>query len=113
MRYIPVVILLIIISSCTPKEKAKVIYGRLKNAENSWVYLQKISDKGDETIDSVQASSDGSFEMKNPATSADFYILRTNPTNVIFLVLKENERVEVTGDAKNLELTYKTRGSKD
>lgn len=99
--------------SCSQKEKAKMIYGRLRNAEKSWIYLQKITEQGDVTIDSVLGDHDGNFEMHNPATEPEFYILRTNPTNVVFLNLKPNENVEVNGDAKNLETTYKIRGSKD
>lgn len=102
-----------ILIGCGQKSNNKKIYGRLRNAEKSWIYLQKISEHGDITIDSVMSSSDGSFEMTNPSTSPEFYILRTNPTNLIFLVLKSAENVEVNGDAKNLETTYKVRGSKD
>lgn len=113
MRLISILLLLTIAASCGKKEKTKTISGRLRNAENSWIYLQKISEEGDVTIDSVLAEKDGSFELKNPSKSADFYILRTNPTNLVFLILKPTDNVEVNGDAKNLEATYKVRGSKE
>ena len=103
----------LLLFSCAKKEKAKKIYGRIRNAEKSWIYLQKISEQGDVTIDSVMGERDGSFEMRNPSTSPEFYILRTNPTNLIFLILKSGENVEVNGDAKNFEMTYKVRGSRD
>lgn len=103
----------IMLASCAKKDKIKKISGRLRNAEKSWIYLQKISEQGDITIDSAMGSNDGSFEMPNPATSPEFYILRTNPTNLVFLILKEGENIEVNGDAKNLEMSYKVRGSKD
>ena len=113
MRLILILISTIFLFTCGKKESVKKIYGRLRNAEKSWIYLQKISEQGDITIDSVLGERDGSFEMRNPSTTAEFYILRTNPTNLIFLVLEPSESVEVNGDAKNLELTYKVRGSKD
>ena len=113
MRLIILFISLLLLFSCVNKEKSKKIYGRIRNAEKSWIYLQKISEQGDVTIDSVMGERDGSFEMRNPSISPEFYILRTNPTNLIFLILKPGENVEVNGDAKNLELTYKIRGSKD
>ena len=113
MRLTLFLILILLLSGCGQKRNNKIIYGRLRNAEKSWIYLQKISELGDVTIDSVMSSSDGSFEMTNPSTSPEFYILRTNPTNLIFLVIKSGENVEVNGDAKNLENTYKVRGSKD
>jgi thiol-disulfide isomerase/thioredoxin len=113
MRLLTIIICISLLFSCTKKEKRKTLHGRLKNSEKSWIYLQKITDKGEETIDSVMSASDGSFEIKNPATSPEFYILRTDPTNLIFLVLNEGENVEVTGDGKDLEKTYKINGSKD
>ncbi len=113
MRLISIILIATLICSCSKKEKSRTISGRLRNAEKSWIYLQKISEQGDVTIDSTLAKSDGSFQMKNPATSADFYILRTNPTNLVFLILKPTDNVEVNGDAKNFEATYKVRGSKE
>ena len=113
MRLTLFLISILLLFGCGQKRNNKKIYGRLRNAEKSWIYLQKISELGDVTIDSVMSSSDGSFEMTNPSTSPEFYILRTNSTNLIFLVLKSGENVEVNGDAKNLESTYKVRGSKD
>ena len=113
MRLTLFLISISILFGCGQKRNNKKIYGRLRNAEKSWIYMQKISEHGDVTIDSVMSSSDGSFEMTNPSTSPEFYILRANPTNLIFLVLKSGENVEVNGDAKNLETTYKVRGSKD
>lgn len=113
VRLLTYTFLFALIVSCTKKEKSILIYGRLKNAEKSWISLQKITEKGEVTVDSVLSEGDGSFELKNPATSPDFYVLRANPTNLIFLILKQNERVEINGDAKNLETTYKVRGSKD
>jgi thiol-disulfide isomerase/thioredoxin len=113
LKFLLVLALLIPVLSCTQKEKKNRIHGRIINAEKSWVYLQKITEEGDVTIDSVRCSNDGSFEMANPATSVDFFILRTDPTNVIFLILKPNENIEITGNSKKLEQTYKVRGSKD
>ncbi len=112
-KYGLIFLILITIVSCGKKEKTKSVHGRLRGAENSWISIQKITETGDETIDSVMSEKDGTFEMKNPATEPEFYILRANATNVVFLFLKPNDNVEITGDAKNLEMTYKVRGSKD
>jgi peroxiredoxin len=113
MRFTIVVCSVLFLYACGNKRMANSIFGRLDNAANSWIYLQQISEKGDVTIDSVQTTGKGDFEMKNPATSPEFYLLRTNPTNLIFLVLRENESVEIHGDAKNFENTYQVKGSRD
>lgn len=116
MRITGILILLAVILSitgCGKKEKNKSVHGRLRNAENSWIYMQQITEQGDKTIDSVLSEKDGTFKLQNPATDPEFYVLRSNATNVVFLFLKPEDNVEVTGDAKNLEMTYRVRGSKD
>jgi thiol-disulfide isomerase/thioredoxin len=113
MRLVILISILSLSLSCNRPQKEKKIFGRLKNAEKSWIYLQKITEQGEVTIDSVLGKSDGSFEMKNPATVPEFYVLRTDPTNLVFLLIKPDDKLEINGDAKNFELTYKIRGSKD
>jgi thiol-disulfide isomerase/thioredoxin len=108
-----ILILALSVSGCAKKEKAKSISGRLRNAENSWIYLQKITEHAEQNIDSVMTERDGSFQMANKVTEPDFYILRANDRNVVFLFLKPGDNVEINGDAKKLEETYKVRGSKD
>lgn len=107
---------LLILHSCGKKAENENGYvsGRLVHADNNWIHIQQITDNGDKTIDSVKAEKDGSFRLKNPAgTEPDFYILRANETNVIFLVLRKGEKVELSGDANQLEQTYKVTGSMD
>ena len=53
MRILILITSFLILVSCSNKEKEKVIFGRLRNAEKSWIYLQEITEKGDMTIDSV------------------------------------------------------------
>lgn len=113
MRIITPLFSLLLLISCGKKEKVNMIYGQVNNLPKTWIYLQKITIDGDVTIDSVLTSGNGSFEMKNPATSPDFYILRTDPNSVAILILRENENVEITGDAINFEYSYQIKGSKD
>src|SRR4051812_20575096 len=108
-----ILLITIFVAGCGQKEKSKSIYGRLRNAENSWIYLQKITEHADQNIDSVMTERDGSFKLANKITEPDFYILRANDQNVVFLFLKPGDNVEINGDAKKLEETYKVRGSKD
>jgi thiol-disulfide isomerase/thioredoxin len=103
----------ILITGCAQKEKSKSIHGRLRNAEKSWIYLEKVTEHPDQKGDSVMTESDGSFEIPNKVTEPDFYILRANDKNVVFLFLKPGDNVEINGDAKKLEETYRVRGSKD
>ncbi len=89
------------------------IQGTLTNASGATVYLQEISDAGEKTLDSVQTDDQGNFTLKNPIKDLDYYVLRTDPTNVVFLILKGGEKIEIKGDAKNLDATYEVTGSED
>ncbi len=113
VRNITLFVALVLFVSCQKVERKNMIYGRIKNAEKSWIYLQKITEAGYATIDSVESSNDGSFALKNPAKSPDYYVLRADATNIIYLVLRENETVEVNGSAANFESNYEVNGSKD
>ncbi|TAH44006.1 MAG: AhpC/TSA family protein [Bacteroidetes bacterium] len=107
-------ILILSISACDNKDKSGgTIHGTLSNASEVTVYLQSISEAGEKTLDSVVTNKDGEFEMKNPVKEMDYYVFRTDPANVIFLILKGGESVEITGNAEKLDASYEVKGSKD
>ncbi len=107
--------ILIQFSSCDSKKANSKgsISGTLSNADQIMVYLQSISDQGEKTLDSTKTDKDGKFEMSNPVSELDYYVFRTDPGNVVFLILKGGENVEITGDASKLDPTYNVTGSDD
>lgn len=101
-------------AGCSNKDNATGgIQGKLSNAKEITVYFQKIVENGEETLDSVKTDADGNFSLRNLASGLDYYMVRTDPANVIFLVLKGGESVKLTGDAKDMEHTYTVSGSED
>ncbi len=104
----------IISFSCSDSGKSgPSIKGRLTNASGITVYLQSISENGESILDSAQTDADGNFVMNNPVKELDYYVFRTDPGNVAFLILQGGEQVEITGDAMKLDPTYRVKGSKD
>ncbi|HNQ61614.1 MAG TPA: TlpA disulfide reductase family protein [Bacteroidia bacterium] len=103
------------LSSCDNKkdDSKGAISGTLTNADQIMVYLQSISEQGEKTIDSTKTNEKGEFKMSNPVTELDYYVFRTDPGNVVFLILKGGEKVEITGDAGKLDATYTVTGSED
>lgn len=99
--------------SCSKESKNGMITGKLANFTGEYVYLQKITETGDINIDSSKVSKGGEFSIANPASELDFYIVRTDSVNIIFLVLKAGDDAYVEGNAKNFEATYSVKGSKD
>ena len=103
----------LLIWSCSKDSKNGMIAGKLNNFKGEYIYLQKITENGDVNIDSSKVDKTGKFSVANPASEIDFYILRTDSLNIIFLVLKAGENAYVEGNANNFEATYKVKGSKD
>lgn len=102
------------IYSCSNKDESNgYIKGQLSNAADITVYLQSITETGEITLDSAVTNSDGEFEMSNPIKELDYYTFRTDPGNIIFLILNGGEKVELSGDADKLDATYEVSGSED
>ena len=106
--------LVLALGACGNKDNgAGSISGTLSNASEITVYFQSISDAGEKTLDSVKTDKDGNFKMANPVKEIDYYVLRTDPSNVVFLILKGGETLTITGDASKLDGTYDVTGSED
>ncbi len=106
-------LLALLFFGCGKANKNGVITGKLSHCSSRWIHLLQITENGDINIDSVITGKDGSFKLKNPADAPDFYLLRTNETNVIFLLLRKGENANVNGNAEDIEKTYTISGSKD
>ncbi len=109
-----IVLCISILFACSEKEnKNGSIQGKLSNASEITVYLQTISEQGEKTLDSTSTDKEGNFELANSVKELDYYMLRTDPANVVFLILKGGETVSISGDAKNLDASYDVTGSED
>ncbi len=107
--------IIFLVTSCKPKEEKKEgsVTGTLRNAINTMIYLEQIDDQGEHVLDSAKTDVNGNFKLQNKANEKAYYVVRTGPNNLIFLLLSGNEKIEVTGDAKNIEATYTIKGSED
>lgn len=99
--------------ACSNDNKNGTITGKLSNFTGEYVFLQQITENGDVNLDSSKVDKKGNFKLKNPAGETDYFILRTDSVSIVFLVLKSGESINVDADAKNLEASYKVKGSKD
>ncbi|CAN5652519.1 TlpA disulfide reductase family protein [soil metagenome] len=102
-----------ILSCNAPEKNNAFITGQLQNAANTKIYFERITSEGDLVLDSSMTDGNGIFKMKNLADGVDYYLIRTGPQSVAYLVLKGGETLTVTGDAKNLEHSYDVQGSND
>ena len=96
-----------------PEKQQGTITGKLSNASAITVYLERFDDKGEYVLDSSRTDKEGNFKLKNVAAEKDYYVLRTDPSNLVFLLLEKGDNIIVNGDAKQLEGSYSVSGSED
>ena len=89
------------------------ISGNFTHAKNTIVLFQKVTPDGEITLDSTKTDGNGNFSLANKANETEYYLVRTAPAKVIFLLLNGKEDVKLTGDNNNLETTYDVEGSVD
>lgn len=89
-----------------------VIKGKLTNSKQDSIYLQELTVKSNTGIDSTVLSEDGEFFFKVKPKEIGFYVLKMNKNNFVTLLVDKGETVEISGDVKNLLLTYSVSGSK-
>jgi peroxiredoxin len=95
------------------KQSGGTISGKLSNAKNIKVALELVREHDDLPLDSTMTDADGNFSLPNKADHLDYYLLRTDPKQVLYLVLKGGENITVTGDAADLANTGEVKGSEE
>jgi peroxiredoxin len=85
--------------------------GTLTNTNGETVYLEKLAGQKPVIVDSAQVDDKGNFEFKNYDPKIGFYRLVANEQSFAMLVLDSADKVNITGDYKDLGNTYKATGS--
>jgi len=99
------------ISGC--KNNINEINGKLINASNDeYVFLDEL--KGNEliTVDSVRVSKDGSFSFTRKIGSPSFYLIKTDNSNFLTLLLEPGEKINLTAYSDSLNYPISLSGSK-
>jgi len=117
MRIIITFCAVLLLFSCNQKKKERnsngTISGKLSNAKNITVKLELVRENDDLPLDSVKTDAEGNFSLPNKADHLDYYLLRTDPKQVLYLVLKGGENITVTGDAADMMTTGNAKGSEE
>ncbi|MGL4596119.1 MAG: DUF4369 domain-containing protein, partial [Bacteroidia bacterium] len=111
-------------SSCgseAKSEKQKVsasgsqITGELKNSSGDTLFLYNASQRDFQLIDSAVVDENGKFDMAPNLPYKGFYILEVgrNTQSFATLILGPSDKIEFTADAKNVQYTWKVKGSPD
>ena len=90
------------------------VSGQLKNAPAGTVLrLSELSANQFVERGQVKTDASGKFSLKGSATAPGIFQLKVDDANQVLLLLDNNTRVQVSGDAKNLPTSYSVKGSKD
>ncbi|WP_426059249.1 redoxin domain-containing protein [Hymenobacter sp. B1770] len=90
------------------------VSGQLKNAPaGTVVRLSELV--SNQFVEKGQAQTDasGSFTLKGSSATPGIFQLKVDDANQVLLLLDNKTKVQVSGDAKSLPVTYTVKGSKD
>jgi thiol-disulfide isomerase/thioredoxin len=99
------------ISGC--KSNLNEINGKLINAsKDEYIFLDEL--KGNEliTVDSVRVSGDGSFSLTRKIGFPSFYLIKTDNSNFLTLLLEPGEKINLTAYGDSLNSPISLSGSK-
>jgi thiol-disulfide isomerase/thioredoxin len=99
------------ISGC--KNNINEINGKLINAsKGEYIFLDEF--KGNEliTVDSVRVSGDGSFSLTRKIGFPSFYLIKTDNSNFLTLLLEPGEKINFTAYCDSLNYPISLSGSK-
>jgi peroxiredoxin len=98
-----------------PSGKANIeLNGQLSNSSGETLKLYYSPTEGQELIDSTKLDEKGNFQFENiHITHTGFYILKISEQIFCPMILDSNQKITITGDAKNLGNNHTVKGSKD
>jgi peroxiredoxin len=91
-----------------------VVAGQLKNAPaGTMVRLSELV--SNQFVEKAQAKTDasGKFSLSGTSATPGIFQLKLDDANQVLLMLDNKTKVELSGDAKSLPVTYTVKGSKD
>jgi hypothetical protein len=111
MRKNFLLIVLVILYSCSNKDKVKIV-GKIDNVQpNSKIFLYEQQVADSKLQDSTKISSSGEFKFKIKTSEPRFYLLRIGKSGIINLLLSPGETPRIIADASKLKSSISVNGS--
>lgn len=108
--------LVVFLNTCNQNPNGFIIEGAFTNHKNDKIYLEELTTKARQPIDSVIVDKNGKFIFTREIKKAGFYMLSTaskRPNNNILLIANPSEKISVTADLQNMQKSYDLSGSPD
>jgi len=104
------IIIATIASGC--KSNTIVINGKLENTNGEeYIYLDELRSTDLITIDSVRVKEDGSFFLTCKVESPSFYLLKTDNSNFLTMVLEPGQKINIKAFRDSLSFPETISGS--
>ncbi|HPX34992.1 MAG TPA: DUF4369 domain-containing protein, partial [Bacteroidales bacterium] len=101
--------------SCTSNDdrRQSTIKGRFGAMAGQKIVLQQLTINNMIKVDSVIASTDGSFSFDFQAEETGFYMLHFTDGSFITLIINSDDKLEITSDAAPGSMQYQISGNED
>ncbi|MBN1108160.1 MAG: AhpC/TSA family protein [Bacteroidales bacterium] len=88
------------------------IIGKLKgHTEGEYLYLDELKSTDLITVDSAAVSSDGTFRFSRTVKFPSFYLLKTDETNFLMLLLEPGQKLQISAYRDSLNFPEMITGS--
>ncbi len=105
--------LFIVLVSAACKNDGVTISGTIINPSvGSYIYLDELKGNGLNPVDSMKVTSDGSFRFKKELTQPSFYLLKSNNSNFLTMLLEPGENITLKAQRDSLNEPVSVTGSK-
>jgi len=88
-----------------------VIEGKITNASGKTVYLDELSASKPIVIDSAVIAEDGTYKLGGTTSFENFYMLRFDERNFIYVIADSVDVVKINGDYNDFHNSYTVEGS--
>lgn len=89
------------------------VKGKLTNSiKGEYIYLDELRSSKLVTVDSVALSEDGTFSLKRKMEFPSFYLLKTDETNFLTMLLEPGQKIELKADIDSLNFPSSISGSR-
>jgi peroxiredoxin len=110
-QYYIYIFCILALAGCGPEKEVRIT-GQLSGSNAEKIFLHELGNDSKLKGDTAQLDARGNFAFRRKIVQPAFYTLTVNDKSV-YLVVHPGERIAISGDARELPLTYSVSGSED
>jgi peroxiredoxin len=108
IKYIPFLLFIMMLVSCTPKEKrdTATVQGTFKGIEGRHITLSELKTQRTIRVDSVKVEANGEFRLSTIPSEKSFYLLDFGGSQPISIILDKGELIHLEMDTSTINQSY-------